>query len=110
MANTPTRVEVDMPKLARSFHLRSYVVIGVLFAFGIAGFIDYWVYSPSKPLPLKGICVDVPMKMYIGEGDKDGQLCIWRNLKYWCIYDPNKNLWSCQSTTEEVLPEKNSSK
>lgn len=106
MSNKKVRVEALMPKDKPLWYLRSISLTILAIGFGLAYGIHAYNMrmAPKEALPMKGKCVDVSMTRYVGDGDKDGKSCIWRNQLYWCMYDSNKELWGCNSVENTSPP------
>lgn len=92
------RVRADMPTI-KTGHFTYFVSVIVILAFPTTfGIIEhYHRKSLHEAVPMAGKCMDVPMNRYVGDGDKDGRYCVWHDKAYFCVYDPNKPLWSCDA-------------
>lgn len=95
-----TRVSMLRPKSLRLWIALALVVITIT-----AGGVLTTCRMMKRAAPMGGDCTEVPMKHYVGGDDKDGQVCLWKGLKYWCVYDPNPNkeIWDC-SMIEPLVP------
>lgn len=92
------RVRADMPTTYKTYYcfLSLIAILMIPITIGVLG--HYYKKSLHEALPMSGVCKDVSMKSYVGDGDKDGKYCTWLNNTYFCAFDPNKDLWSCQVT------------
>jgi hypothetical protein len=52
--------------------------------------------SAKEAIPMSGTCEYVTLSHY-SDQDKDGKFCTWKGTTFWCVYDPNKDSWSCDS-------------
>lgn len=54
-------------------------------------------HSKGEAAPMAGDCKNIQMNRYVGDGDQDGKVCDWGTRKYWCFYDPKKEIWQCDA-------------
>lgn len=91
------RVEAPMPTgKTRSFVFPAIgFVLGAVLASLLLSTLQDRRRASEEAAPMAGSCKDVPMRKYVGPGDRDGKTCQWKGSTYWCVYDPNKSMWSC---------------
>ncbi len=112
-----TRVIADMPSTPKRPNAR--LVQGIVLAF-ITFFLGIYAgeiiverrkLNKNEAVPMAGDCIDMPLRRYVGgdrdsngSGDKDSKICDWHNQMYQCVYDPNKDQWSCDMVSRIPVP------